>query len=690
MQSQFRAQIAATLAVAMIVATATTIFAQGNRGDETTTVKLVASMLERYHIKRAEIDDEASKQFFDHFIDQVDPLKSYFLQSDIDEFGKFRTQLDDLVSRGDSSFAFVVYGRFLERMKNRVAYAEQLAESDFDFTKEETIIIDPDALEWARSPAELNERWRKRVKQDVLILKLEDTDETEIRDRLKKRYHNLLVTRGQIDREEILESYLSALAHAFDPHSSYMSQATLEDFRISMELSLEGIGAALRYEDGYTTVAEIIGGGAAAADGRLKAGDQIIGVAQGGEDEFVDVVEMKLNKVVKLIRGKKDTVVRLRVKKKSGGIETYDLTRQTVEIKSAAVRGEIIDTGKRLGGQSVKVGVVNIPSFYRDFRGAQAQRDGFKSTSRDVLEVLNSFDQQGGVDLVVVDLRSNGGGALTEAIEVTGLFIDKGPVVQVKEPGEPTKSHEDVDPGVAYAGPLVVLTNRLSASASEIFAAAIRDYDRGIVVGDTTTHGKGTVQNVMPVPPRLFRFLSRDESGALKLTIQQFYRVNGASTQNRGIPSDVVLPSIFDHLELGEQYLDNALAFSKIDPNTDAESLGLVSGDMIGTLKNRSQARVAADPEFAKLLRRIDRIEARKNRKTASLNEAARRAEREADEREDDQEKESEDEELTGSDKPIFPDGYYNDEVLQIGVDYVDLLNPAKTVQSNVRVPAND
>ncbi|QDT66271.1 carboxy terminal-processing peptidase [Calycomorphotria hydatis] len=669
----------------LLVVIATTLFAQAGRGSaHATTVKLVSDMLERYHINHVHIDDDASKQLFERFIEQLDPLKVYFLQDDIEQFRLYETSLDNMLDRGDASFAYEIYDKYLSRIDERMAYAQELVDSDFDFTKNEEIATDPDTINWARTTAEIHERWRKRVKSDYLDLKLDDKTDEDIRDRLHKRYRNVQLMRTQVDDEEILESYLTALSQVFDPHSSFMSKSTLEDFRISMELSLEGIGAALRFEDGYTTVAEIVAGGAAEKDGRLKVGDVITGVAQAGESDFVDIVEMKLTKVVRLIRGDSGTKVKLQVKTKTGESKIYELTRQKIELKSSAVRGEIIDSAERFGTPGTRVGVINIPSFYRDFRGAQAGVEGFRSTSRDVLMVLEEFRQAGGVDLVVVDLRTNGGGALAEAIEVTGLFIEKGPVVQVKEQDGNIRSHEDTDEFIAYTGPLVVLCNRLSASASEIFAAAIRDYDRGIVIGDTTTHGKGTVQNVMPVPPRLFRFLNRDGQGALKLTIQQFYRVNGDSTQTLGVKSDVVLPSLLDHLDLGEQFLDNSLAFSEIDAAEGRSALGLVPEGVVSKLRHRSAARIAGNEEFAKLNDDIIRLLERKDRKTRSLNEAVRKAEKEQDvDPEDDPEKKEEEKEesVLGSNGPIFEANYYNDEVLNIGIDYVKLLNEGKVAR---------
>ena len=524
----------------------------------------------------------------------------------------------------------------------------------------------------------MNERWRKRIKYDVLQLTLEDEPLADIRERLHKRYSNLLSVEQQTEPADKLETFITALAGTFDPHSSFMSEKTLEDFQISMNLSLEGIGAALQNEDGYVTVKQIIQGGAAEEDGRLHLDDRIIGVAQGGEAEFTDVVEMRIGNVVRLIRGESGTTVRLQVLPHDGGeAEVIDLVRRKVELKDSAVRGEIVPLGERLGlglDPNRKVGVINIPSFYRDFAGASAGVEGFSSTSRDVRRVLREFEQAGGVDAVVVDLRYNGGGALTEAIEVTGLFIDRGPVVQVKDPAGRIEQQADEVPGAAYAGPLVVLTNRLSASASEIFAGAIKDYGRGVVVGDETTHGKGTVQNVMPVPPRgLFNLLGPAQ-GALKLTIQQFYRVNGDSTQNLGVRSDVVLPSMWDHMEIGESFLDNALEFDRVSA-AGFRPLGMASPQVAAELQTASAARVTADEEFARTLKRIARFEEDQKKTTVSLNEEVRRREREEVKAlSEDDDEEAEERQPGPGEGPVFREGAYNDEVLRIVADYLALL----------------
>jgi carboxyl-terminal processing protease len=682
-----RAASVLTLGVAVLVAS--TIGASqltGTANNDQGTAKLVAEMIAKYHISQKQIDDKTSQMLLKRMLKDLDPQKLYFLQTDVDEFSKYRDHLDDLIKVGNVDFARQMFDAYRLRLDERMAVAHKLIDAPHDFTLDETMNVDGDQISWAADVKELNERWRKRIKYDLLMLKLDKTAAAAAPEdglkRLHKRYDTLKRTAHETEEVEVLEMYLSALSHCFDPHSSYMSPATLEDFNIQMRLSLEGIGAALRGEDGYTTVAQVVPGGAAEKDGRLKVGDKIVAVGQEDGD-WVDIVEMKLSRVVRQIRGAAGTKVRLKVVTAAGETVEYSLVRQKVEMKSSEVKGEIIDAGKWLPGNTGRIGVINIPSFYRDFGGAQQGLDDFKSTARDVQKVLQSFRKDRGmdwaVDGIVVDLRMNGGGALSEAIEVSGLFIDRGPVVQVKEQNGKTKSHDDTESGVVYDGPLVVLCNRLSASASEIFAAAIKDYHRGIVIGDTTTHGKGTVQNVMPVSSQLFRLMNNQQNrGALKLTINQFYRVNGDSTQNRGVESDVVLPSIIDHMDLGESYLENSMAFDKVEPVRHV-IYDMVNPGLIAAVKDASQRRVAADPKFQDMQKDIDRYLTRKNRKTVSLNEDTLRQEREDDKAADAVAKEEEEKETKPGDAPIFADNEYNKEVLHIAVDYVQTLKQTKT-----------
>ena len=668
------------LAIGLTVMIATTIFAQqlsSTAPADQETAKLVAAMISKYHISQKSLDDRISGMLLTRFVKELDPQKLYFLKSDIDDLAKYKDHLDDLLKLGKVDFAYEVFALYLKRLDERLAVAHKLVDVPHDFTIDETMEIDGDKMAWAADVKEANERWRKRIKFDLLTLTLDKTAPEEARKRLHKRYDTLKNYAHATEDNEVLEMYLSSLAHCFDPHSSYMSPQTVEDFQIQMRLSLDGIGAALRSEDGMTVVAQIVAGGAAEKDGRLKVGDKIIAVAKP-DGEWQDVIEMKLNRVVRLIRGERGTKVRLRVVKDTGGTEEYVLTRQMIELKASEVKGEIIQLNDRIPELKGRIGVINIPSFYRDFSGAQEGKDNFKSTARDVQKVLKSFKDQGGVDAVMVDLRMNGGGALSEAIEVSGLFIDRGPIVQVKEQNGKIRSHDDDEDGVVYPGPLIVVCNRLSASASEIFAAAVKDYGRGIVIGDTTTHGKGTVQNVMPVSSQMFRVLpGAKDRGALKLTINQFYRVNGDSTQNRGVESDIVLPSLIDNMDLGESFLENALAFDHIAParHIDYE---MAPPAMITAMKDASQKRIAMDPKFEQRLKDIERYKSRKNRKTISLNEETLKKEREDDKAAREVEKEEEERE-TKNDAPVLGKTEYDNELLHISYDYATLLKAAKT-----------
>jgi carboxyl-terminal processing protease len=678
---------ACTLVLGTVTLVATTIFAQQLVEPQKTdgpVTQNVCAMVSKYHINHGQIDDALSAKLLDRFLEVLDPQKLYFLKSDVDGFEKSRLVLDDQLKQGDAKFAYDVFNTYKQRVRDRVAYAHEMIDASHDFTAEEELVTDAKDLPYSESRDALNDRWRKRVKLDILNLRLDDTKSEEIADRLHKRYRMLERTINETESFEVLEMYLSSMTHCFDPHSSYMSPQTLEEFRISMQLSLDGIGAALRSEDGYTTVAQIVKGGAAEKDGRLEVGDKIMAVAQEVGD-FVDIVEMKLSKVVRLIRGKRGSKVRLQVQKgDSGDTIVYDLIRQKIELKESEVKGEIIETMDRTGRQA-RIGVINIPSFYRDFNGAENGIEDFKSTARDLQNVLVEFrnDPKGAPDAIIIDLRYNGGGALSESIEVTGLFIDEGPVVQVKEPGSSVRTYSDDIEG-AFNEPLIVVCNRMSASASEIFAGAIKDYGRGIVVGDSSTHGKGTVQNVIPVGGSMISsfFGQPKDNGALKLTINQFYRVNGDSTQNTGVKSDIVLPSLIDHMDVGEASLDNALAFNRIEP-AEYDRLAYVNNDVISRLQNASQKRVAANDDFKKLEGDIAKYVDRKNRKTISLNESKLKAERDADRSDDDKKKEegNDDEEGDAEEGPIFPESAYNDELLNIAVDYVEALRGAATAQ---------
>jgi carboxyl-terminal processing protease len=453
-----------------------------------------------------------------------------------------------------------------------------------------------------------------------------------------------------------------------------MSPSTLENFRIQMRLELEGIGAALQLIDGYTVVSRVIPGGAADLNGKLKAQDRIVSVGQGEEGEMEDVLDMKLDAVVSRIRGKAGTVVRLGVIVENGDTEIYNITRAKISLTDSEARGTIIEHELGSGDATLKVGVIDLPSFYMDMQAASRGDKNYKSTTRDVQVILDDFASKN-VAVVVLDLSQNGGGSLTEAINLTGLFIDTGPVVQVKGPDGKVEKYEDVAKGMGWNGPLVVLTSRFSASASEILAGAIRDYQRGLIVGDESTHGKGTVQSLMDLGSQLFGINNGPNLGALKLTMQQFYRPNGESTQMRGVPSDVVLPSITDHMKIREGDLDYAVAFDKVDSATDV-NLGMLDNALIERLRRRSQKRVGKSEEFAGLLEDIERYKVQRDRKTVTINEEKYLAERAQFDVESENRRQLE--KRNDSDDDVFADTFYNTEVLDITADYVELLGGRK------------
>ena len=636
----------------------------------------VKSYLEREHFLRKPIDDEIAARWFNTFLAALDPLKIYFLQSDVDSFAERKSSLDDLVRRGDVSFAYEVYDRFLERVDARIPIVEELLNSKLDFNQKESIVIDRDIAVWAKTQDEARDKWKKRIKYDLLVQKMEKVAPEEARKKLLRRYTSFAKRMHQMNADELLETYLSSLTSSLDPHTSFMSPGTLENFEITMRLQLDGIGASLKGEDGYTTVAELVPGGAADKDGRLKKKDRIVGVGQDREGEMVDVVDMNLNDVVKLIRGKRGTVVRLKVIPVSQTVpKVYDIVRAKIELQDSAARGEIIEEGIKADGSPWRIGVINLPSFYMDMAAARQGQADYKSSTRDCRELLEGFREEG-VDCVALDLRNNGGGSLPESISLTGLFIDTGPVVQIKDADQRVQQYDDLEPGVVWDGPLVVLVNKFSASASEIVAGAIQDYRRGLVIGDSATHGKGTVQSLLDLGRQLFQRLPNAPSlGALKITMQQFYRPSGLSTQMEGVKSDVQLPSITDHLPVGESDLDNAIPFDRVG-KADFTATNDVNESMLETLQQRSTVRVADDEEFQELATDIARYEERKNEKTLSLLESdfvrewneGKAAEKEEEEKQ---------EENAGPRRPVVRRDFYFDEAMRVTTDYLSVLSGA-------------
>ena len=639
--------------------------------------RAITFLLNQQHLTRHPLDDEMSARAMDLFLKSLDPSKLYFNQSDIDEFMQSRNDLDDLVKKGDMSFAYKVYNRLLQRVDERVALAHDILSKPLDLTADETMKTDPEKLSYARNAEEVRSRWTKRLKYDLLVLKADKENTADPVERLNRRYNSFAKRMHQTDGDELLEMFLTSVTTAFDPHTNYMSKTTLENFDIQMRLGLEGIGAALQLTDGYTVISKIIPGGAADKEGSLKEGDRIISVGQNDgnneADKMVDVVDMKLNDVVALIRGKADTVVRLGVIPKGGGeSKIIKITRAQIKLTDSEARSQVIEDGKKADGTAYRIGVIDLPSFYMDMDAAREGVADFKSTTRDVRALLDDFNKKK-VDCVILDLRRNGGGSLTEAVNLTGLFIDEGPVVQVKASRGEAEHYDDMDRGMAWKGPLVVLTSKFSASASEIFAGAIQDYHRGIVVGDSSTHGKGTVQSLRDLGRELFGGKGPN-MGALKITMQQFYRPNGNSTQLRGVVSDVVLPSLSGAIEgVSEADLDWAMKFDKV-PANDYDKYNQVSSEILTQLRSLSAERIKASLDFEKLGRIIARYKEQNATKEVPLNEEKFQAQRKEFDTDKELEKQFDDQANGNKSGEVVKRDYYFNEVLNITVDYLHLL----------------
>jgi len=650
------------------------------------TARHVVKLVERDHMARPKIDDETAKKWCRLFLKRLDPLKNYFLQTDIDEFVAQDTTLDDKIRQGNLDFARLVFGRFLKRNDERLTAVTEFLKKKPDFTIDEEFADDPDKLDYPKNDQDANERWRKRIKFEWLQIKvLDKLSDDEIVKKLTIRYRDRNRFFKLFDMPDLLEVYLSALTETFDPHSTYMNSKSLEDFfQQQLHLSLEGIGASLQSEDGYAVVKEIIPAAAADKDGRLQPEDKIVGIQKDNGEE-IDLVEKKLSDVVRYIRGKSGTKVRLIIQPaESKERKIYELTRQKVELKEQHAKSQIIEA-KAENGKALKIGVISMPAFYGD---KEAQPP--VSATEDCRKLLEEFKGKG-VDSVLFDLRGNGGGLLSEAISLSGLFIDRGPVVQVKE-SSGIKRHEDDDEGTAWDGPLVVLIDHLSASASEIFAGMIKDYGRGLIIGDSSTFGKGTVQSIALIDDqsRFLRRRAEENHGALKLTIQQFYRVNGESTQIRGVPPHLHIPSLFDHAISGEGKMDNALKFDTIAP-LEHDMFNRVPKDLVATLGTRSLDRRKADPKFLKQDDRIKKYIDRKERHSVSLNEAKFRAEYVGEEDPDkaaEAAKNKEKKKKKYHEHIVWESDYYNDEVIRIVTDYLTLGSKVLAA-SPVRVTGN-
>ncbi len=586
--------------------------------------EVVGQVLSQSHLRQKFLDNELSEIFFDNYIDALDLNHQIFLQADIDEFQeRYRAQLDDFTLGvlnqkrvPNAAPAFEIFERFKERLVERRTMIEELLEAEYVFNVPDQIQVKRSEEPWPTTVEEARELWRLRIKYDLLQGKIGDEELTKVKERIAKRYDRLVRDYQSLEPDEILQIYLTSLASAYDPHSDYMSPTTAEDFYIkNVNNELTGIGALLRSNEGYCQIVSLVPGGPADKSKQIKPGDKIIGVAQG-EQEAVDVVEMKLNKVVQMIRGELNTEVRLTIipAKSVDGSETkvVSLIRDRIELKDQFSKARIISLPDEKG-RTRRLGVLTVPQYY-------------DNVAADTAALLKRLEKEQ-VEGIALDLRKNGGGILPEAVALTGLFIPKGPVVQVQNYAKEKKILEDEDPSTIYDGPLVVLVSQLSASAAEITAAALQDYQRAVIVGDQSTHGKGTVQTLM----ELNRFKGTPEqSGMLKYTIQKFYRIAGGTTQKHGVTPDIILPSIYDYMELGEANLPRSLEPDSIDP-ASFEKVNHVPSNL-PELSKISQERIAMDKDFQYVLDDIERYKEIKQRKTISLNEEDRSVEKQEEE----------------------------------------------------------
>ena len=562
--------------------------------------RIITDTIGRHNFKQISLDDELSETILDTYLNDLDPNRSYFLASDIEKYNKYKTELDDALEENDLEPAFTIFNRYHEQVNKQVDYALTLLKQDFDFSIDEDYQFDRSDEFWPKTQELLDETWRKRVKNDYLSLKLNNKDsDEEIRETLRNNYLNLKRRTNQLNTNDVYQLFINAYTASVEPHTSYFSPRTSENFKIRMSLSLEGIGAVLEPENEYTKVRRVVTGGPAATSEQLKSGDRIIGVGQDEEGPIVDVIGWRLDDVVDLIRGPKGTTVRLKILPKGaaeGDSKNIAIVRDKIKLEEQAAQKEVIEVNNNNG--SYKIGVITLPTFYSDFDARQRGEKDFRSTTRDVKKLLIGLKEDQ-VDAIVLDLRNNGGGSLTEANELTGLFIKSGPIVQVLQTGGKLNLNRDPDPNLFYDGPLAVLVDRNSASASEILTGAIQDYGRGIVIGEPT-FGKGTVQNLIDL--NQFQWLKSEPLGQLKMTIAQFFRVNGHSTQHRGVIPDIVYPTAFDIDDHGERALENAIPWAQVKPANYLPYEAGITTDLIEQLKVNHESRIKQDPGFHYLI----------------------------------------------------------------------------------------
>lgn len=588
--------------------------------------QLITQILTQGHYRKLALNDSLSSAILTEYVESWDPNRMYFLASDVAGFEKYRNQLDDDLKKGDLQPAYDVFNVFRKRFNERMTYVNSVAGQKFDFSKDETYDLNREKAPYPKTAAEANSLWHKAVKSQALNLKLAGRSDDEIAKSLNDRYDRLGGNFAKFNSEDVFSAYINSFSASIDPHTNYFSPASSANFKIDMSNSLEGIGATLSTDRDYTKVMDIIAGGPAFKSKQLLKGDNIIGVAQGAKGEMVDVIGWRIDEVVKLIRGAKGTTVRLQILPAgtTAGTATpkeITLVRDKIKIEEQAAKKEIVPVTQN--GKNYKMGVITIPSFYLDYEAAQKGEKDYASTTKDVRRLLGELTAQK-VDGVIIDLRNNGGGSLSEAIELTGLFIPDGPVVQVRNANGSVEVGEDPDPSEAYAGPLAVMINRFSASASEIFAGAIQDYKRGVIVGEQT-YGKGTVQNLVPL--RKFVPDAKEDLGEVKLTIAKFYRVTGSSTQHRGVTPDIEFPSQFSAKEFGESSQPSALPWDQI-AGTKFKPTNHVTGASITKLEGNYQKRLATEPDLKELSQNVADLKKLRDDSVISLQESTRAKER--------------------------------------------------------------
>lgn len=582
------------------------------------TAKDIVKLLQKHHYLNIEIDNNFSESFLDTYLDLLDPGKSHLLSKDVRGFSRSKHKLDDEIRKGRLDTLFNIYNIYHQRRITRLDYTLKILEQGIDkinFDKDESIELDRKEAPWPTSHKEIEKLWQKLLKNDILNLRLNDKKAEEINKTLTKRYSNQLRMLQQTNKNDVFEYVMTAFTHQYDPHTDYFPPQQSENFNIHMRLSLEGIGALLQREEEYIKVVRLIPAGPADRGKLLQPADRIIGVGQGKKGEIVDVEGWRLDDVVELIRGKKGTVVRLNVIPASStdvtNTKIIAITRDTVKLEEQSAQKEIIEIKR--GDTTHKIGVIELPTFYIDFRAAMSGDPNYRSSTRDVEKLIRELQQED-ISGLIIDLRNNGGGSLQEANDLTGLFIPTGPIVQIRGAGNHIEPYSDVNPKLVYGGPLAVMVNRLSASASEIFAGAIQDYERGIIIG-SRTFGKGTVQTINPM-----------NAGQLKYTQAKYYRINGDSTQERGIIPDIHFPAILDSSEIGESTLPQAMPWDQIQPARYRKLANLES--IIVHLDKLHKQRTASDPDFLYLRDRLAFLEESRSKNQASLKESVRRQER--------------------------------------------------------------